>query len=363
MPEIGRLLAVDDNEFNRDLLARRLRREGYQVELAADGYAALELIRSGRFDVILLDIMMPGLSGMELLSIIRREHSIAALPVIMTTARDQSADIVEGLRRGANDYVTKPIDMPVLLARIQTQLQLRRLSQLKDEFLSIASHDLKNPLSTVLMAAHILRERLPPGSLMQEQYYEMLAFIIKHSEEMQRIIRDFLDFQAVADGQLALSVGPVLLNDLLMDIITDNASYAEKKQISIAAELDPACAILPGDAARLRQVAQNLIGNAIKFCEPASTVLVRSFLSSDQAHVEVQDSGPGLTSDDMQQVFNKYSRLSNKPTGDEKSSGLGLAICKQMIELHGGQVGVRNNPNRGATFWFTLPVTAAQLSE
>ncbi len=106
----GNLLVVDDNEMNRDMLSRRLKREGYTVNVAEDGYQALEMIKTQKFDLILLDIMMPGLSGFEMLPMIRQHHSIAELPIIMATAKDQSDDIVEGLKLGANDYVTKPSD-------------------------------------------------------------------------------------------------------------------------------------------------------------------------------------------------------------------------------------------------------------
>src|SRR4051794_33466850 len=120
----GHLLVVDDNEMNRDMLSRRLRREGYTVDLAEDGYKALELIKTTKYDLIVLDVMMPGMSGLEMLPIIRETRSIAELPIIMATAKDQSEDIVEGLKLGANDYVTKPIDLPVLLARMEIHLKL-----------------------------------------------------------------------------------------------------------------------------------------------------------------------------------------------------------------------------------------------
>ncbi len=119
------LLVVDDNELNRDMLSRRLAARGYGVRTAADGRSALELLASGRFDLVLLDVMMPGVNGLEVLGTLRRTRSVADLPVIMVTARDQSEDTVEALRLGANDYVTKPIDFPVALARIETQLSLR----------------------------------------------------------------------------------------------------------------------------------------------------------------------------------------------------------------------------------------------
>lgn len=357
--EQARLMVVDDNEMNRDLLGRRLQREGYAVATAEDGYKALALIKNRRFDLILLDVMMPGISGMELLPLIRQIHSLADLPVIITTAKDQSDDVVEALRLGANDYVTKPIDLPVLLARIQTHLKLKRLSQLKDEFLRIASHDLKNPLAAVLLSGHLLQQTVPPGTIMETRYYQMIGYIVKHGEDMQRIIGDFLDFQAAEDGNLALERTAFQLNDIVRDVLAQNSQYATSKSIVLNSELDGALRVINADTARVRQVTQNLIGNAIKFCSSGTAILVRTRFAQGATVFEVRDSGPGLTDADMERVFTKYARLSNKPTGEEKSSGLGLAICKQMIELHGGQIGVYNNPDHGATFWFNLPVREA----
>src|SRR5881397_328956 len=122
----GSLLVVDDNPMNRDMLARRLTRRGYTVTVAEDGYQALAMIEAQQFDLVLLDIMMPGISGLDVLKTLRQRYAVADLPVIMVTAKDESDDIVAALQLGANDYVTKPLDFPVVLARVQTQLSLRR---------------------------------------------------------------------------------------------------------------------------------------------------------------------------------------------------------------------------------------------
>src|SRR5260221_1062287 len=222
----GKLLVVDDNEMNRDMLSRRLKREGYTVLVAEDGQQALDLIKSQKFDLILLDIMMPGLSGFDMLPMIRETHSLADLPIIMATAKDESVDIVEGLKLGANDYVTKPIDFPVLLARLQIHLKLKALAQLKDEFLRIASHDLKNPLSTILMSAHIVRDKVPPGTEMPAHIHNMLSFIVRPGDEIEPIIRDFLDFQEMADGNLALELKRTIVNDNAPQIVEPNPYYA-----------------------------------------------------------------------------------------------------------------------------------------
>jgi two-component system sensor histidine kinase/response regulator len=353
-----RLLVVDDNEMNRDMLSRRLARDGYRVTTAEDGDQTLVLLQTERFDLILLDVEMPGLSGFEVLQRIRQKYSLAELPVIMATARDTSQDMIVGFQNGANDYVTKPIDFPVLLVRIQTQLQLKALAKLKDEFLQIASHDLKNPLGNVLMAAGLIVELVPPGETMTEEMHEMLSMITNQAKTMQRIIIDFLDFQALQDGQMRLERKAIQLNALADKVAAQNADYAVSKQIELHLSFAEQLPELMADESRLEQVIQNFVGNAIKFCPAEATVLVSTHLEDHTQILEVSDSGPGLTESALEKAFTKYAKLGNKPTGGEKSSGVGLAICKQIIELHGGKVGVRNNPNQGATFWFSLPLAA-----
>ena len=360
----GHLLVVDDNEMNRDMLQRRLTRRGYVVDAAEDGPRALRMIRDQGYDLILLDIMMPGMSGVEVLERIRESHSVADLPVVMATAKIESEQIVEALKLGANDYVTKPLDFPVVLARVQTQLEmlrlrreLARLLRVKEEFLAIASHDLKNPLNAVMGFAVLIKTLLPVGSEMTEEGHELAARIVNAAGVMTKIITDFLDFQALEDGEFTLKRSEVDLSELARETIDANAEYAARKDVHFAFEPDESLAPISADRPRIAQVLQNLVGNAIKFCPEGAAVTVRTAGDDSSQVCEVRDTGPGLTDEDLGKIFQKYARLSNQPTGGEKSSGLGLAICKRMIELHGGEIGVRNNaPDRGATFWIRLPV-------
>jgi signal transduction histidine kinase len=352
----GDLLVVDDNKLNREMLGRRLTRKGYTVTEAENGNQALELIEVNNYDLALLDIMMPGISGLEALETIRKRHSAADLPVIMATAKTQSEDVVEALRLGANDYVTKPIDFPVLLARVQTHLNLKRLFKLKDEFLSIASHDLKNPLFVIVCQAYLIQSKVPPGTPMTDEAFDMINKISQHARTMQQIIADFLDFQSVEEGHIKLAATNVDLNDLSQRVVENQQSYAADKEIDLQFKGDENLPGVNADANRIEQVIQNLVGNALKFNPRGGFVEVRTHGLENAVLLEVCDRGPGLTQDDLQRVFNKFGKLSRTPTGGEKSSGLGLAICKKMIDLHGGEIGVRNNPEGGATFWFSLPL-------
>lgn len=358
----ARILVVDDNEMNLDVLTRRLTRQGYEVLQATGGREALDVIESQNVDLALFDVMMPEVSGLDALAIVRETHTLADLPIIMVTARSQREDVVAALELGANDYVTKPVDFPVLLARVRTHLELRRLSQLKDEFLAIASHDLKNPLTDVLGVAGLVEELVRPGTPMPEPLHALVSNMKKSAKRMQAIIEDFLDFNALDNGQLELSRKPVDLLEVTRDVTQANRTYAESKRITLDVELPENLPLVPADRARVAQVVQNLVDNALKYGKANGTTLVRVTVEQDGVRVEVADCGPGIPDGKLESVFEKYARVGNLPTGGERSSGLGLHICKQIVELHGGQVGVHNNPGGGATFWFTLPFEPARVS-
>ena len=157
--EYGSLLVVDDNEMNRDMLSRRLQRKGYTVTLAEDGAGALELIAAERFDLVLLDVMMPGIDGLTVLERVRQVHSVADLPIIMTTAKDRSEDVVRALEIGANDYVTKPLDFPVVLARVRTHLSLKRANTA----LEMAHARMKRDLEAAAKIQQALIPTSPPA--------------------------------------------------------------------------------------------------------------------------------------------------------------------------------------------------------
>jgi signal transduction histidine kinase len=355
----ARLLIVDDNEMNREVLVRRLARHGYECVEAVGGREALELLEKEPFDLALFDIMMPEVSGLDALAKVRETRSLADLPVIMVTAKSQRDDVVAALELGANDYVTKPVDFPVLLARVKTHLELHRLSALKDEFLGIASHDLKNPLTEVLGVASLVEALVPPGTPMPEKLHGLIGSMKKSARRMQTIIEDFLDFQALEAGSLAITRRETDLGAIAREVVDANATYAAQKQVRLHLAVDPALPVLQADHDRILQVMQNLVDNALKYGLPDGDCHVRLTRDGADARVEVQDSGPGLKEEDLGRVFDKYVRVGSMPTGGEKSSGVGLNICQKLVELHGGRIGVFNAPAGGATFWFTLPLEPA----
>ena len=233
--------------------------------------------------------------------------------------------------------------------------ELRQLHALKDDFLQIASHDLKNPLTCIQGFAYIIDSLTMPGTVMTPETHALAGKIMAHCKVMQKIIEDFLDFQAMDAGQVKLTLEQIDLNALARRVLERNADYAARKTIIPHLEQESALPLVSADRSRLDQVVDNFVSNAIKFSSPGDHVTVCTRKSEGRVVVEVRDSGPGLTDEDMKSLFVKYAKLSNLPTGGEKSSGLGLSICKMIIEIHGGEVGARNNAEGGATFWFELP--------
>lgn len=235
-------------------------------------------------------------------------------------------------------------------------IQVRDLAKQKDEFLRVASHDLKNPLQAIQGASELL-ELFTEREHSSPEMREFVAMIQERAGAMSRIIEDFVDCQAMEDGQLKLTYAPTDLAEVARDVTTGHMANASAKQIALSLTVVPPTAAVSADRARIAQVLENLVGNAIKFAPSGTHVTVRVATVAGQLRVEVIDGGPGLKEEDFAKLFTRYGRLSAQPTGGEISTGLGLAICKQLIEAHGGQIGAVNNAGQGATFWFEIPVS------
>lgn len=349
------VLVIEDNIEVRKILKVMLGHAGYSVLEADNGLAGLSLLADSEVDLILLDVMMPGIDGFDVLKQLRKEYSMVQLPVIMVTALTEQEHVLKALNLGANDYITKPVDFRSTLARINSHIALKNLAQQNRDFVSITSHDLKKNLAVILDVTEVLeeslREKLDDGDIM-----EMLGLITESAGTMKRITEDFLELRVVEEGKLRLFRSEFNLNDLITKVLSRNNEQAVKKSISLMTDLAGDVPLIHADSERLEQVVDNLIGNAIKFSQPDTCVRICTRQDDAQIITEVIDEGPGFTEAELPIVFEKFAPISNRPTGGEVSTGLGLAICKQFISLHEGQIGVQNNPGVGATFWFSLPV-------
>jgi CheY-like chemotaxis protein len=352
----GRILVVDDAQENRNMLSSRIRLEGYPVETAENGATALEMLNHTPFDLILLDILMPDLNGIEVLHSIRRKDSLLDLPVIMVTARDSQDYILKAFQEGANDYVTKPIEMKILLARIHTQLRIHFMSRWKDQFLSIAGHDLKNPLSIIYGYIDIIIKSYVPGSPMNRELYSYLMKISKNAEIMKHIITEFLDLKILENGQLKLTYREIDLINLIRETMEGFKPMIQDKNISFQIDQAKEIIKISGDEEKLIQVIQNLAHNAIKYAVPETGIMIRATKEDKWVLAEISNIREtwGNQGDEKHQAPD--TRLEEMFLIGEKGFNPGLIISKLLIEAHGGKIGIEKKQDKTTTLWFRLPL-------
>lgn len=358
MPET--ILIVDDTPANLGVLVETLGAAGYQLMVAEDGEEALAQTAQTLPDLILLDVMMPGIDGFETCRRLKARAGTRDVPVLFMTALNEIADKVKAFGAGGVDYITKPIEHAEALARIRTHLTLRRLQRelqaqltLKERFMRIAEHDLRNPLCLILVAAELARR--PPG--VPEETVRYLGNIGDSAAEMRRIIDTFLDIRASAPGEARAGVRPrVDLNLLAAAVVRQHAPIAARKQITLESHLAPDLPLAQCDAGLAYQAFANFTSNALKFTPGAGRVVVATLATAAGVRVEVRDTGPGVPAAERDQLFREHARLSPRPTGGEESNGLGLAIVRHLIEAQSGRVGADFPAAGGSVFWFELPV-------
>lgn len=230
--------------------------------------------------------------------------------------------------------------------------ELRRLNELKNTFLGMAAHDLRNPIGNIQMTADLLRN--PKLTIPQDQQVELLDDIVGQTQHMLALLNDLLDVTQIEAGKLELKPDSINVGDFLAGAVSRHTPAATAKSITIVLEPVPTGTVR-ADPTRLRQVIDNLVSNAVKFSPSGTTVIVRGERDKDQWRLSVQDQGPGITAEDRSRLFTDFARLSARPTGGEESTGLGLAITRRIVEAHGGVLDVDSVPGEGATFWLTLP--------
>ncbi|MBL9201397.1 MAG: hybrid sensor histidine kinase/response regulator [Opitutaceae bacterium] len=358
MPET--ILIVDDTPANLGVLVETLGGAGYQLMVAEDGEEALAQTARTQPDLVLLDVMMPGIDGFETCRRLRARPGTHDVPVIFMTALTETADKVRAFEAGGVDYLAKPIEHEEALVRVRTHLTLRRLRRelegqlaLKERFMRIASHDLRNPLCLVLVAGDLLRRQ--PAVAETEKLARYVGTITDSALQMRGIIDTFLGLRAstATEGSPATRVD---LNLLAAAVARQHEPAASQKEITLAAELAEKLAPAICDAALIYQAFTNLTSNALKFTPRGGRVTIRTLATPGRGRVELHDTGPGVPAAERTLLFREHARLSVRPTAGEESHGLGLSIVKHLVESQGGTVGADFPAAGGSVFWFEVPV-------
>ncbi len=359
MSDKGTVLIVDDNLTNLSVLFNSLEGVGFRVLVATNGEAALSGIAQTLPDIILLDVMMPGLDGFETCRRLKANAATRNIPVIFMTALTESVDEVKGLRLGAVDYITKPIRVETVLARINTHLTIRNLQKsLQEQNAELAAydhtvaHDLKSPLALVIGYAEALVE--DTTAIPDEMLLKYLHTIARSSRKMRNIIDELLLLSGLRDKQVEMQ--PLDMASIVVEAQKRLVLLIEERGAEIV--LPPSWPVAMGYGPWVEEVWVNYISNAVKYgASPPRVELgadVGSTISSSPAMMRfwVRDNGPGLTLEEQGRLFQPFERLGQVRA---EGHGLGLSIVLRIVKKLGGEVDVESRVGEGSLFGFTLP--------
>jgi len=334
------------------------------------GERALEIYPQFQPDLVLLDVVMSGINGFDTCRSLKACYGEDTAPIIFITAKTKSDDVVEGLRAGGVDYLSKPFRANEAVARIRTHLsnrllgeeqkmlvdQLSRANAAKNRFLGMAAHDLRNPLASIRGLAEFLQDSML-GTLNAEQL-DLVKMIQVTSHQMLDLVNELLDVATIESGELKIHAEPTSLTSLVEKSIYLMNMEGAKKQTKLVLMPPPHLPSLALDPAKIRQVLDNLLSNAVKYSPPGSAISIELSEGENRVSVAVRDQGPGIPEGERDKLFKDFGRLSVRPTGGEKSTGLGLAICRNIVEAHKGTIVAENLPQGGCEFRVNLPITA-----
>lgn len=363
------ILVVEDSQFHRNMLKSMLHAYRFRILTAENGVAALDMLeRNPEIQMVITDYDMPEMDGFELISNIRAKKDRYQLAIIGLSAQVNPMDSVKFLKNGANDFLPKPFLKEELYNRVLLNLEmieqmrwekeqaerLRELNAIKNKFLGMAAHDLRNPLGGISGLAKILLEDI---ECIPDQHREFVKAIHEASNMMLDMVNELLDVAVIESGNLDLHLEYGSLGSLVEKRVSFNTRLAERKQIILLSRIDP----VPDtyfDAGKISQVIDNLLTNAIKFSPSHSIVQIRCVVAEDAIRVSVRDEGQGLSEEDQEKLFGAFQKLSARPTGGESSTGLGLSIARKIMEAHQGRIWAESKKGEGASFFFSLPIVA-----
>lgn len=345
------ILVVDDEPNNFDVIEVLLLRDGYDLDYVTSGVEALKYLDDRIPAVILLDVMMPDINGIELCRQIKAHPSWHPIPIIMVTALNSKEDLARCLDAGADDFVSKPVNGVELRARVRSMLRIKQqydalqsTLQLREDMSNMIVHDLRNPLSSILLACTVLQLMNLP-----ERPQKKLEQIMLAGQQLQSLIDSLLIMAKLEAGKLLLNQADVDLCEMGTAVLLDFEPIAAQKRIQLSSQLPQPGGKVCVDASLLRRVLDNLLSNAIKFSPCGSQVgLEINYLPEGHATIQVTDSGAGISLELRQCIFEKYEV--GRSLHDVSQTGLGLAFCKMVITAHDGSISVTENQPNGSIF-------------
>ena len=367
-PSEYKILIVDDVMSNVLLLKVLLTNEKFAIATASNGRQALEQVEKENPDLVLLDVMMPDMSGFEVAQHLKSNPNTADIPIIFLTALNSTADIVKGFQVGANDFISKPFNKEELIIRVTHQISLVAAKRLilskteelqrtiagRDKLYSVIAHDLRSPMGSIKMVLNMLILNLPSEKIGAEMY-ELLTMANQTTEDVFSLLDNLLKWTKSQIGKLNVVYQDVDLVEVTDGVIEIFSMVASLKKIRIH-EMKPEKMMVNADIDMLKTVVRNLLSNAIKFSKENSEVLVKMEEVDGMAVVSVQDYGCGISEEGQKKLLHSDTHFSTFGTNNEEGSGLGLLLCKDFVVKNGGKLWFTSKEGEGSIFSFSIPV-------
>lgn len=367
-PSEYKILIVDDVMSNVLLLKVLFTNEKFAIATASNGRQALEQVEKENPDLVLLDVMMPDMSGFEVAQHLKSNPNTADIPIIFLTALNSTADIVKGFQVGANDFISKPFNKEELIIRVTHQISLVAAKRLilskteelqrtiagRDKLYSVIAHDLRSPMGSIKMVLNMLILNLPSEKIGAEMY-ELLTMANQTTEDVFSLLDNLLKWTKSQIGKLNVVYQDVDLVEVTDGVIEIFSMVASLKKIRIH-EMKPEKMMVNADIDMLKTVVRNLLSNAIKFSKENSEVLVKMEEVDGMAVVSVQDYGCGISEEGQKKLLHTDTHFSTFGTNNEEGSGLGLLLCKDFVVKNGGKLWFTSKEGEGSIFSFSIPV-------
>lgn len=360
----ARVLVVDDDAIARRSLRAMLERGHYLVETAGSGAEALTILPTYRPELVLLDILMPGMDGLEACRQIRATPGGELLPIIFLTADERAETHADAFRAKGDDFLRKPVFPTELIVRIRSLMRLKRLQaeiqaerdalidsqKQREQLFEFIVHDLKNPLATIQLGMDLLSDRPDNAPALQHQ----LLRIRETAQSMGRMVQNILDIGRAEQMGLEVRRTRLLLRDWIPSLLHEVEYRAQRMNQKMAWECPPELEI-DADKDLLRRVLLNLLDNALKYSPSGSQTLLEAGSADGGVFFRVSDQGQGIPEHMREVIFDKFIRLEDEGAKTRSSSGLGLTFCQVVAEAHGGRIWVEENQPKGSVFIVEIP--------
>ncbi|HPN37357.1 MAG TPA: hybrid sensor histidine kinase/response regulator [Melioribacteraceae bacterium] len=353
-----KVLIVDDVPANLKVLSDILRDEGYKIRPVTSGIQALQVAEKVLPDVVLLDIMMPEMDGIETCKLLKANPVLADIPVIFISALSESESIVNALNVGGVDYITKPFKIEEVKARVSTHIkinlqrkELEELISVRNKFVSVLAHDLRNSVQVFLGMSEILSDDL--NAFPPDETKEILKDMNKSAKNINHTLENLLEWSNLQSKKIAFNPERTNIFELTNDLLKSLSQSTIAKNLSVLNNIDPSI-FLSVDKYMLSSVFRNLLLNAIKYSKENGKIIIGSKLGDSENTFFVQDFGQGISDELLNTLLTLKTKITLKNEGEEFYSGLGLLMCKEFIEYHNGKIWIESKHGEGCTVYFTI---------